>query len=273
MSFSQDTREELIKLFCKAEHARKAELAAIFVMGSRGLSRDAGSGKYIYEDPRASAETGTEPLRKVFNIDGELDLKGPLKPLIKKPDDKRAFLRGAFIVGGTISDPSKDNHFEITVPDKGTAGLLKDLFADFDVELKEMNRRGKWVVYLKDGEMIAQALNVIQAHNALMKFENARIEREIRGVVNRKFNCDTANINKAVTASMKQTEDIRLIDSVMGLSELEPGLRDICQVRLANPDMSLEEVGAACTPPVGKSGANHRFRKIAEMAAQLRGSK
>lgn len=262
MSFSQDVKAELLEHYSKSGPARKAELAALMMLAGKNVKWDAGSGRYIYD--------GFADTRKTFNIGGEINKAESLEKITGKAEAKRAFLRGAFIAAGTVNSPLKDYHFEISAPDEGTADFISGLFEEFDVFPKVTERRGRYIAYLKDSEEIATALNVIEAHTALMTFENARIEKEINGAVNRKINCDTANINKALSAAMKQIEDIELIDEVMGLETLEPSLEDICRVRLANPDATLEEIAAMCTPPVGKSGANHRFRKIAETASRLR---
>lgn len=272
MSFSKEVRDELINHYSRQEHARKAELAALMMLGSRFLSRDAESGRYIYTDKRNDLKSKEDFTggRKTYNGADGFEKGLSLDAVTSKPEDKRAFLRGAFLAAGTIADPEKEYHFEIITPDRESADFICTLFAAFDVETKVTERRKRFVAYIKDSEQISTALNVIEAHGALMRFENTRIEREIRGTVNRQSNCDAANIKKSVTASMKQIDDINLIAEQMGLDNVDPQIADICRVRLANPDATLEEIGLLLTPPVGKSGANHRFRKIAEMAEKLR---
>ena len=271
MSFSRQVREELIKHYSKQAHCQKAELAAILLFNSKGLAMDAESGKYIYSDPRSVDRNGFTENRKTFNINGVMDLGADLTKMLKRTDDKRAFLRGAFIASGTISDPNKDYHFEIAAPDEWTASLLVGLLADFDIKAKTVTNRGeRHVVYVKDSEDISLALNVMEAGRAMMEFENIHIERELRGAVNRQMNCDTANINKAISAGAKQIRDIQLISDTIGLDELEEGLRNICIARLNNPDASLTELGEMMLPKVGKSGANHRMRKISQMAEEIR---
>jgi len=265
MSFSQDVREELINHYSKQVRCRKAELAAIFMYGSKGLSLDTERGIYIYTDPR-SADS-----RKTFNINGRLDASESIDRIISKPDAKRAFLRGAFIASGTISDPRKDYHFEIACPDKGTAQLIIKTLQYFDIPVKTVKGNSdRVVVYFKDSENISLILNIMEANKAMMEFENIHIERELRGAVNRRVNCDTANINKAIAAGARQVADIELIRDTIGLDDLEDGLRDICTVRLDNPDASLSELAELLTPKVGKSGVNHRLRKISKMAEDIR---
>ena len=271
MSFSQDVREELIKHYDKSVHCQKAELAAIMMFQSRGLALDAASGRYIYSDPRSTDRNGFTVSRKTFNINGVLDLNKDIGSFISKTDDKRAFLRGAFIASGTISDPEKEYHFEITAPDEGCADMIVNLLASFGITARVFRRRDiNYVVYVKDREEISLILNIMNAHVAMMDYENVKIEKELNSAVNRRLNCDTANINKAVSASMKQIDDIELIRDTIGFDRLDDGLRNICEVRLANPDATIAEIGELLVPKVGKSGANHRFRKISQMAENMR---
>lgn len=272
MSFSQDVREELINHYSRQVHCRKAELAAIFMLGSKGLALDTESGIYIYSDPRTA---GSEPARKTFNINGRIDPGENIERIIAKPDDKRAFLRGAFIASGTISDPRKDYHFEIACPDEASAQLIARLLESFGITARMMKGNSdRRVVYFKDSENISLILNVMEANRAMMEFENIHIERELRGAVNRRVNCDTANINKAIAAGARQVADIELIRDTVGFDDLEDGLRAVCIARLDNPDASLSELAELMTPKVGKSGVNHRLRKISNMAEKIRsGSK
>ena len=131
-------------------------------------------------------------------------------------------------------------------------------------------RKEHYVVYLKEGEQIVDMLNIMGAYKALLDLENIRIIKDMRNNVNRKFNCEMANLNKTVYASVRQTEDIELILKRMDLSQLPQSLSDIAHLRLEYPDASLKELGQMLNPPVGKSGVNHRLRKLAEIADSLR---
>jgi len=271
MSFSQEVREELIKHYDRQVHCQKAELAAIMMFGSRGLQYDRESDKYVYTDPRTPVRNDFTENRKTFNIKGEMDMSKGISALTGKPDDRRAFLRGAFIAAGTVSDPERDYHFEIAAPDEYCADILTGLLEDLDIRARRFRRRdGKTVVYVKEHDGVSLLLNAVGAHVAMMNFENIRIERELKGAVNRRLNCDTANINKAVSASMKQIADIELIRDTVGFDRLDDGLRAICEVRLANPDATLSEIAEMMVPAIGKSGANHRFRKLSKMADDIR---
>lgn len=263
MSFSSDVKEELIKHYTKKGDCQKAELAALILLDEKNVEKNFERGVFIYN---------FTSLRKTFNINLDFEALENPKKLTKQTECKRAFLRGAFIARGSINDPEKGYHMEIACDDRGGAVFLQELFADFDLNPKLSVRRDKFILYLKEGVEIADALNVIEAPLAMMNFENARIVREVRGSVNRKVNCETANINKTINASMRQIEDIRFIDRVMGIEKLDDNLQAIAKARLDNPDMPLAELGEIIVPPVGKSGVNHRLRKITQIAEKLRQS-
>jgi len=183
---------------------------------------------------------------------------------------KRAFLRGAFMAVGAISDPEKSYHFEIACATEPKAEQIQSIMASFDIDARIIKRKKYFVVYIKEGAQIVDVLNIMEAHVALMEFENVRILKEIRENVNRKFNCETANISKTVSAAVKQTRDIEYIRDTIGFEGLADGLEEIARARLDRPEATLKELGAALNPPVGKSGVNHRLRKLSEMADALR---
>ena len=183
---------------------------------------------------------------------------------------RRAFIRGAFLASGSISDPEKFYHFEIVCATMPKAEQLRDLIATFDIEAKIVLRKKYFVVYIKEGSQIVDILNVMEAPVALMELENIRIVKEMRNSVNRQVNCETANINKTVSAAVKQMEDIRYIQATIGLDGLPDNLREMALVRLERPDATLKELGEALDPPVGKSGVNHRLRKLGLLANDLR---
>lgn len=183
---------------------------------------------------------------------------------------KRAFIRGAFLATGSISDPEKSYHFEIVCATMPKAEQLRDIIATFDIEAKIIQRKKYYVVYIKEGSQIVDILNVMEAHIALMNLENVRILKEMRNSVNRKVNCETANINKTVSAAVKQLEDIKYIQDTIGFGKLAEGLEEIALKRLEQPEATLKELGAMLNPPVGKSGVNHRLRKLSLIAESLR---
>lgn len=190
--------------------------------------------------------------------------------VIKNGCCKRAFLRGAFLSIGSMSDPEKSYHLEFVCNHEECAEQLRQLIQGFGVEAKIVSRKKYYVVYLKEGACIADMLNIMEAHVALMNFENYRIVKEMRNSINRKVNCETANITKTVNASSKQIEDILLIREHYGFQNLSDNLRETAEIRLEYPDAALKELGQMLTPPVGKSGMNHRLRKLNEIADKLR---
>ena len=186
---------------------------------------------------------------------------------------KRAFIRGAFLSAGSISDPNKFYHLEIVCNTENKALQLKNMINSFELESKVVPRKKNYVVYIKEGTQIVEMLNVMEAHVALMNLENVRILKEMRNSVNRRVNCETANSNKTVVAAVKQIKDIEYIRDTVGLESLSEGLSEVARVRLENPDVPLKDLGALLSVPVGKSGVNHRLKKISEIAESLRGNK
>lgn len=192
--------------------------------------------------------------------------------LIQKSCCRRAFLRGAFLAAGSMSDPNKSYHLEFVCSDESKAAQLQQILNSFDLHAKTVLRKKQYVVYIKEGEQITTLLGLTEAHIALMEFENIRIRREIANKINRQTNCDVANSQKTVSASAKQREDIELIERVKGLASLSQPLYEIAVLRLEHPDVSIKELGEMLTPPVGKSGVNHRLRKLNQIANQIRGT-
>ncbi|MCC8028996.1 MAG: DNA-binding protein WhiA [Lachnospiraceae bacterium] len=190
--------------------------------------------------------------------------------LLEYPCCRRAFIRGAFLTAGSMSNPGKSYHFEIVCRDRRGAEELCRVIETFEIRPKIIERKHKYVVYLKDSESIVDILNVMSAANALMRLENIRIIKDMKNSANRQYNCDSANINKMVLTATRQLEDIRLIERNLGLDRLTPALREMAVVRLEHPEESLKELGVYLDPPVGKSGVNHRLKKLGEIAEALR---
>lgn len=186
---------------------------------------------------------------------------------------KRAFIRGAFLAAGSISDPEKFYHFEIVCTTESKAKQIKEVINHFDIDAKIVIRKKYYVVYIKEGTQIVDMLNIMEAHVALMNLENVRILKEMRNSVNRQVNCETANINKTVSAAVKQVEDINYLEKTIGFHKLSDGLAEVAELRLKHPEASLKELGMLLNPHVGKSGVNHRLRKLSELAEQLRNQK
>ena len=194
----------------------------------------------------------------------------PLHPLlIKNSCCRRAYLRGAFLCAGSMSDPAKGYHLELVTDNERKAFQIQYLIREFELDAKVIRRKKYFVVYLKEGSNIVDFLNICEAHVSLMQFENERIVKEMRNSINRRVNCETANISKTVNAAAKQISDIEKIRDRIGFSNLPENLREMAIVRIEHPDASLKELGQYLVPPVGKSGVNHRLRKLSEIADDI----
>lgn len=295
MSFSSEIKEELAERAGAGRHCQLAELAAIISF--------AGNISLTDGNIRLKADTENLMLKKKYRLllarlfqmeEQERGLfgKDALKVLesvkmwdkksgsfyntetadgllIQQSCCKRAFIRGAFLASGSISNPSKAYHFEIVCRTGPQAIQLRNTINSFDMDAKIVARKKTQVVYVKEGAYIVDLLNIMEAHEALMNLENVRIVKEMRNSVNRQVNCETANISKTVNASVRQIEDIHYIQNKKGLESLPDHLKEIAVLRLEYPDAPLKELGTYLNPPVGKSGVNHRLRRISEIAAEL----
>jgi len=192
------------------------------------------------------------------------------KSLISKKCCKKAYIRGAFLGGGSISDPEKGYHMEFITHNIDHAKDLSKLINNYHLHSKIIARKNNYVVYLKEGEQIVDVLNIMGAHNSLLNLENIRVYKDIRNNVNRLVNCETANLTKTINASLRQIENINYIKDNVGLNYLPDSLKEIAEKRLKYPDISLKELGQMLDPPVGKSGVNHRLRKIEEIVSKLK---
>lgn len=228
----------------------------------------------IYSVAVRSHEEGLRILKAARLIGPDLEVAENLSlvdnMIVQKSCCRRAFIRGAFLVAGSISDPEKFYHFEIVCATMPKAVQLQQIICSFELDAKIVQRKNHYMVYIKEGAQIVDILNVMEAHKALMNLENIRIVREMRNSVNRKVNCETANINKTVNAAVKQIEDIEYLQAHMGLEKLPENLEQIARLRLEQRDATLKELGMMLTPQVGKSGVNHRLRRLSEMAEKLR---
>ena len=175
------------------------------------------------------------------------------------------------MAAGSISDPNSSYHFEIKCNNEKKAEQLIKLLNKFNIEATTVARKGHFVVYIKEGEGIVDVLNVMEAPVALMEMENVRILKGMSNYYNRQVNCETANIKKTVTTACRQIDDINYIIENEGLEYLPDKLQDIATLRVENPDASLQELGQMLEPQLGKSGVNHRLRKICQIAEEIRG--
>ena len=190
--------------------------------------------------------------------------------IIKKRCCKKAMLRGIFLAAGSITDPAKSYHLEISNDHEEAAADLVKLINSFGLKSKIIQRRGRWVVYLKDGEQIEDFMTIIGLSSQLFKFQNIRITKDMRNTANRIMNCDKANMDKSLAASQRQIADIRFIEQCKGLDFLNAKLRETAVLRLENPEISLDEFRELFDPPLTKSGLNHRLMKISEIARNIR---
>ena len=313
MSFSSEVKEELSEQIASGRHCRLAETAAILSLcGKIVITENDRYCVKIQTENLAVARKYFTLLRKTFNIRAEVSVrksrevrfysvivsKDPearrllgetclldedgnvsecMSPmhhrLLRQNCCRRAFIRGAFLAVGSVSDPKKSYHFEIvcTAPEK--ARQLQELLDSYDVDAKVVLRKRHYVVYIKEGSQIVELLGLMGAHISLMQLENVRIVKEMRNSVNRKVNCETANLNKTVSAAVRQAEDIRYIQEKIGLDKLPMDLEETARLRLEHTEASLKELGDMLSPKVGKSGVNHRLRKLSQIADDLREGK
>lgn len=300
MSFAGKIKEELLEQTGKAGHCQIAELAALFSFCGQVIMEENGtycikfstenltvakkcyilikrvfhtvpdikvSGQHSYNIYLLEEAVAEDFVKAIRVIDGALLVADCL---IERQCCKRAFLRGIFLTTGSITDPHSGYHLELVAGNPGRATRIQEIMGVFGLEAKIIERKKNYITYLKEGESIVDFLNVIGAHVALMEFENVRILKEMRNSINRQVNCETANIKKTVSAASRQTADIQYIHDTIGFGNLSENLSQIAKLRLANPEMALKELGEMLDPPIGKSGVNHRLRKLSEIANHLR---
>lgn len=258
MSFSSEVKEELSRHLGKSRHCQIAELAALIAFDGKVQVSESGCDLFLDSENELLNTKYELLLKKLFDFSEEKREKSgreqkKIYETVKMWDEdhqipmitetvngllllqgccKRAYIRGAFLAGGSISDPNKSYHFEIVCRTMPQAEQLRDTMNSFDVDAKIVERKKHFVVYLKEGAQIVDILNVMEAHVALMNLENVRILKEMRNSVNRKVNCETANISKTVNAAVKQLEDITYIREVMGLDSLPDNLKEMALLQI-----------------------------------------
>ena len=315
MSFSSKVKEELAGHVSKARHCRMAELAAIlggcarirltppsievqsessavvkkvFTLLQKTFNINAnvslrrgrkGSKVKLYtlclQEPDKVRRILTD-IGFIREANGVLQYKNiATDEMLQRSCCLKAYIRGAFLAGGSINDPQKNYHIEILNQDMEHAEVLQRSLREFGIESRILDRtrpsnRTVYVLYLKDGEQIIDVLSVMKAHISLMELENVRIVKEVRNNINRQVNCETANLNKTISAAVKQVNDIRYLMEKGALNSLPPELVAMAEVRLENEDLPLKDLGQLLDPPVSKSGVNHRLRKLSQAAEELR---
>ena len=283
MSFSSDVKEELSRVNnLKNKELIAGELLGYILTGNSINSKNAV--EFVTEN-----EFNIERLYKILfslEIEYEPSIKGKcyvatikkndflediMKPNLQTTDDfNKSIVKGAFMGAGSITDPTKQYHLEIIFQEKNNAEYIQNICKKYNIYLKMLESKGKIYLYIKEGEEISKFLAFISANKAVLYFEDVRITREIKNNVNRLVNCETANLNKIVNASVNQINDIKLIQNLKKFEELPDYLKEIAQVRLENPDASLKALGEMLDKPIGKSGVNHRLQKIHDIAEELR---
>lgn len=307
MSFASEMKNELTRIEVDEENA-KAELSALIRMnGALSLSNQ----QFVINVQTENATTARRIyslIKKVFNVEVELLVRKKMKlkknniyicrikvrareildelgilksgvftheideALIHDDEMRRSYLRGAFLAGGSVNNPETSSyHLEIFSLYEDHSEGITQLMNKYDLNAKHLERKKGSIAYLKEAEKISDFLSLIGGYQALLKFEDVRIVRDMRNSVNRLVNCETANLNKTVSASMKHVESIRLIDQEIGLDNLPERLREIARLRIEHQEVSLKELGEMMTSGnISKSGVNHRLRKLNEMADKLR---
>ena len=182
----------------------------------------------------------------------------------------RLCIREAFIKSGSMNDPNKKYHLQIMFKSKKKADEMEILLNNFNIHARVIKKEKEYMLYLKDGEEISQFLALIGANSSVIKFEEVRVIKETRNDINRLVNCETANLNKTINAAVKQIEDIKLIKKKNEFNSLPDSLQEIAELRIQNPDVSLIELGKLLKEPIGKSGVNHRLKKLSQIAEELR---
>ena len=241
----------------------------ISIRHSSSLNKNRSYVLSVNDDETARKILMTCRLMKPFGvIEEDFSISDSL--IIQRECCKRAFIRGAFLAAGSVSDLVKTYHFEIVCLSEAKAKQLQMIMETFNINARVIKRRKYFVVYVKDSSQVVDLLNIMGAYNALMDMENVRIVKDMRNNVNRKVNCETANINKTVSAAVKQIEDIRFIQMSSAFDELPESLQEMAELRVRYPEATLAELGQLLDTPVGKSGVNHRLKKISLFADELR---
>ena len=290
MSFSKDLKQELSKInnLVKKDQV-KYELIGYLVsvnstIDNKGLIRYATENEYninrfskllnnMKYDYKIEMEGKTFVIKFLLNNNDNIYIKDN-ELFIEREENlqeelKKCLIRGVFLGAGSINNPNNKYHLEIVFSNKENAQYVICLLNEFGFNFKMLNSQKKNSIYIKEGEEISNFLALIGANSAVLKFEDIRIRREMRGKVNRLVNCKSANLNKTINASIEQIEAIKKLQKNKKFNKLDDNLKEIAILRLENPDMSLIELGRLLKEPVGKSGVNYRLKKIIELANEI----
>ncbi len=312
MSYAANTKSKLVKAVSVSELAEKALVSAIIRTAGELKLGNAGQLAFIIVTENAAVarfvlaelknkyqldvdliikrnrslkkhniyEVQASAARAFFKEMGILDTRGGLAivndipPFVYQSEDSmRAYLKGLFLGCGSISDPEVDYHFELLAQTESFGKKIINLMEHFNLRPKMIKRKNNYVIYLKESQQIVDVLSVIGAFNALLNYENIRVVKSVRNRTNRMVNCDTANLKKMMKTAERQNAAIDLIEHEMGLSSLSEALLEVALLRRDYPEMSLSELGQMLTPPISKSGVNHRLKKIELIAQELKEGK
>ncbi|KRM93474.1 DNA-binding protein WhiA [Lentilactobacillus senioris] len=306
MSYASEVKKELTALTVHKANAKAELMALIRMNGALGISNHQFILNVQSENP-AIARRMYSLLSQFYGITGELSVRKKMKlkknnlyilrvservtellddlgifdgtqivervpeELLQDDMQIRSYLRGAFLAGGSVNNPETSRyHLEIYSLYEDHNKMIAEMMNRYDLNSRTTQRRSGFITYLKEGEKIADFLQVIGATSSMLKFEDVRIVRDMRNSVNRLVNCENANMNKVANAATKQIQNIQLIDERVGLDQLPPKLESIARARLSHPEVSLKELGELVPGgPISKSGVNHRLRKINEFAVNL----
>ena len=286
MSFSSDIKQELNKNSnLSNKNIVKQELVGYLISGNVNILK----GKEIKFSTESDYNINRfSKLLSNLNINHSIDIVGKnfiislktkdinfvnykedliyMKEMPKNEEEKKAIIRGTFMGSGSINNPEKEYHLEIEFTNKQNMDKISNFLIEFGIKIKNMETKNKYYIYFKDGEEISKFLALIGAAKAVMKFEDIRVQKEMRGKVNRLVNCETANLNKTINAAVEQIAAIKKLQKTGEFKKLDDNLKEIALLRLENPNMSLIELGKKLREPVGKSGVNYRLKKIMEIA-------
>ena len=301
MSYSSDVKNELARLEGQKPCCEKAELVGVLRMSGALVLRGKLIGIHFSTENAALARRVLQVLKTNYQVQTEVVItrsrrlkknnryqvevlpdsrvaealrelqilpseEAAKSKLLGRACCRKAFLRGVFMAGGSVSRPSGDYHMEIVTENEELARLILKIMNGFSLSARMTDRKNDFIVYLKDGDHIIDFLSIIGAHQSLLEFENVRIVKEMRNNVNRQVNCETANLNKVIRASVLQVACIRFLQSHDGYDQLPQKLKETAELRMQHPDISLNDLVEFTDGSVGKSGLNHRLKKIQQIA-------
>ena len=305
MSYSSRTKDELCRLEPDSVCCLLAELSGIISVAGSVILRGGGDKRLSIETENTAVARRTfRLLQDVFDVQPQLvtlkrarlggrsahrieihgdeasfvlegcgisvmQRRGVPRELTVRKCCRMSFLRGVFLASGSVTDPEKEYHLEFVLGDEAFALAVQKLIARFELDAHMTERRQMTLVYLKGQSEITDMLSILGAQSARFAMEDAFIRKELRNNANRAVNCDSANVQRSVTAASRQTQAIERLIAAIGESSLPPTLLQTAKLRLKYPEVSLEELGSLCDPPVGKSGVNHRLRRLEKMAQEL----